>query len=120
MFKEVKEMNKELQKLAKQEGYIQGIAAKPGILSSVGVLKTMQQGLGFAFETIVGVYKDGYGQWKYPEKNLKEQARIVLGKLAKNPNYLEEKRAQYNQEFENVNKLFKRLYKAEGIPKEEL
>ncbi len=113
-------MDKELEELAKQQWYTQGIAGKAGVLTSFGSTKAMQQGVGFSYKAIIGIYKDGYSEWKYLEKDLEEHAKIILDKLAKNPEYLKEKRKQYNQEFEEVNKLFKRVYNAKEIPEEEL
>ncbi len=100
-------MNPEMQKYAKEEMYAQGVSAKPRILVPFASIGVMQKGLGFSYEAIIGVFRKGYGDWNYLEKDLKEHAQIILGKLAQNPKYLEEKRQQYNKEVEARSSFFK-------------
>ncbi|MBU0636511.1 hypothetical protein KKE06_05795 [Candidatus Micrarchaeota archaeon] len=68
----------------------------------------MHQGLGFSYSTIFLSFKEDYCEFNYPAKGLKEHAEIILQNLKENPNYLKEKRNQYNQEvaaFENDYKI---------------
>jgi len=113
-------MRPELEKLAKKEWYIQGIAAKPGILTPFASMDIMLKGTGFTYQVIVGFYKNGYGDWKYLEEDLKRHADIILKKLAENPKYLEEKRQQYNKEFEAIAQTLKKSESAKSMGEKEL
>ncbi|MBU0636510.1 hypothetical protein KKE06_05790, partial [Candidatus Micrarchaeota archaeon] len=91
-------MNPELKKVLEQKWYTQGFAGRPFFLVTVASIDLMHRGLGFSYNAIPFLYKKDYCEANYAKKDLKEHAEIILQKLEKNPEYLKEKRNQYNQE----------------------
>jgi len=113
-------MHPELEKFTNRDFYTQGIAAKPGIVTLVGGLNTMQESLGFSYEAIIGIYKNGYCEWNYLEDDFLNHSNKILGSLEKNPNYLKEKRELYNRQFEEVNKLFQKAHNASNLSDQDI
>ena len=91
-------MNQELQKLAQQEWYAQGFAARPIFLATGPSIDLMQKGVAFSYEIILMLYKEDYCKFNYLKKDFSNHAEIIMKKLSENPKYLEEKRTQFNKE----------------------
>ncbi len=67
----------------------------------------MQDSLGFSYNTLFATFKNDYINLYYPIKDLKMHSEIILKKLPENPDYLAEKRKQYNSQVAVFEKDFK-------------
>ncbi len=95
-------MNPELEKLLEQEWYIQGFASRPGFLVSIFSIDTIYKRTGLLYNAAPLSFKEDYNKTYYPERDLREHADIIIGKLEENPRYLEETREMYNKEIEEI------------------
>lgn len=99
-------MQKELDQLLEWNWYTQGVPCYPLYILSVAGMPSMHKGLGFSYRAIIGLYKDGYGEWNYSLADLESRGELVLQKLKKDPQYLEKTRKKYNQEHAQAEPVF--------------
>jgi phosphoenolpyruvate synthase/pyruvate phosphate dikinase len=113
-------MNAEIESLAKQKWYTQGFGGRPAFLVIIPSVDIMHKGTGFCYQPLLSLFKEDYCEFNYLENDFEEHADIIMEKLAGNPNYLKEKRNQFNREVEAVEKTFKQAENAQALPEEEL
>ena len=104
-------LQQELNRLLEWKWYTQGVPASPIHILSVSGVPAMHEGLGFSYHAIIGLYKNGYGEWNYPISDLETHGEAIIKRLEKDPQYLKKIRAHYDtklKEFENI------FQKAEG------
>jgi len=111
------------QKFLKEERYTQSFNSAPIFLNhsaqSGFVIKEI---LGFGYNGFCFNYKEGYGEMDYLVSDFKMIWRIIKNKLAQDPDYLIKTKKQYEEIFNEHEKLFEKIavLKLREIKNEEL
>lgn len=99
-------MQERLNRLLKEEWYIQGCPARPFFIMSVSGMPAMKQGAGYCYHSLLALYRNDYGEWCYPVSDLEKYGKELLQILKQNPNFLEEKRALYDKQNRELEPIF--------------